>query len=63
VCAKLTYAGQLLAELAVQVEQVVKDRRSRERQEQHRADAEAANRGVVSGDEVRRLLSSIGSEV
>lgn len=61
VCAKLTYAGQLLAELAVQVEAVVKDRRIREKEARFKAESEAAKKGTAPRAEFAKLLESIGS--
>lgn len=62
VCAKLTYAGQLLAELAVHVEAVVKDRRTREKEARFKAESEAARRGTAPREEFRRLVEGFGLE-
>lgn len=61
VCAKLTYAGQLLAELAVQVEQIVTRRREDERAARFKAESEAAKKGTAPRVEFAKLLESIGS--
>ncbi|MBY0515116.1 MAG: hypothetical protein K2P78_14580 [Gemmataceae bacterium] len=62
VCARTQYAGQLLAELAVQVREIVKDRRAREEQERRRAEAEEAMRNSAGGAaEWRRLRDGIGT--
>lgn len=59
VCAKLTYAGQLLAELAVQVEAVVKDRRHREKEQRFKAECQASRENAERDrDKVREMLAN-----
>jgi hypothetical protein len=57
--ASITHGGELLAMLGGHVDAASQQRRKREKEARFKADAEAAKRGAVSGDEVRRLLGSV----